>query len=188
MGKIAAKVTTISFNSVALEDEIDDWSLDIQQETPVVTALADPGPRRVAGNYDFGASISGKADFAAGQGDATLFALIGSAGVAMAIDPTGQAASADEPNYDATSVVLSSYGISGGVGQPVTYSAKLEGNSALARSLWRAKASPSSLVSGLWTITARGGPFEMRESTLIITPEGTESSSSRLARSQDRCR
>ena len=133
--KIPSKDTTLSFNSVALEDEIDDWSLDIQQETPVVTALADAGPRRVAANYDYGVNISGKADFAAGQGDATLHAMLGSAGVAMAIDPTGQTASADDPNYDATSVVLSSYGISGGVGQPVTYSAKLEGNSALARAV-----------------------------------------------------
>lgn len=135
MGKIAAKDTVISINSVALEDEIDDWSLDIQQETPVVTALADAGPRRVPANYDFGLNVSGSADFDDGQGDATLHALIGSAGVAMAVDPTGAAAAADNPNYDATSVVLSSYSISGGIGQAVKYSAKLEGNSALARAV-----------------------------------------------------
>lgn len=135
MGKIAAKESNISINSVALEGEIDDWSLDIQQQTPSVEALSDAGPRRVVGNYDFGLSISGSADFDDGQGDATLHAMIGSSGVAMAVDPTGVSAAADNPNYDAASVVLSSRTISGGVGQPVKYSAKLEGNSALARAV-----------------------------------------------------
>ena len=133
--KVPAKDTTISINSVALEDDVDQFTLDIQQETPVVTALADAGPRRVTANYDYGLDISGKADFAAGQSDATLHALIGNSGVAMAVDPTGETAGVDDPNYDSASVVLSSLRISGGVGNAVEYSARLEGNAALTRAV-----------------------------------------------------
>lgn len=133
MAKKPAKDVNISINSVALEDDIDNFTLAVQQETPVVTSFADAGPRRVVGNYDYNLDISGKPDFASGQSDATLFGLIGSSGVAMAVDPTGAAAGPNDPNYDSTSVVLESYQISGQLGGAVEYSAKLSGNAALSR-------------------------------------------------------
>ena len=135
MGKIASKDTNIAINSVNLEDDIDSFSLDISQETPTVTGFADAGPRRVVGNYDYTLGISGNNDYAASQADATLFALVGSSGVAMGVDPTGNTAGANDPNYDATSVVLASYGIAGSVGGQSTFSASLLGNSALARTV-----------------------------------------------------
>lgn len=135
MAKQPAANADISINSVALEDDIDSFTLNVSQETPVVTALGDTGPRRVTGNYDYNLDISGGADFAASQSDATLFGLIGSSGVAMAVDPTGEEAGADDPNYDATSIVLSSYQISGSVGGRVDFSASLQGNSALSRNV-----------------------------------------------------
>ncbi|MDO8704081.1 MAG: hypothetical protein Q7J84_03965 [Sulfuricaulis sp.] len=101
----------------------------------MVTSLADAGPRRVVGNYDFSLGAEGVADFASGQSDATLFGLIGSAGVAMALDPTGTSAGPNDPNYDATSIVLESYSVKGGVGAGVTFSAALQGNSALSRAV-----------------------------------------------------
>jgi hypothetical protein len=135
MAKVPAKDVNISINSVALEDDIDNFVLGIDQELPPVTALADAGPRVVTGNYDYGLDIDGAADFASGQSDGTLFALIGSAGVAMAVDPTGDAAGANDPNYDATLVCLASYKLSGAVGQRVSFAAGLKGNSALARTV-----------------------------------------------------
>jgi hypothetical protein len=135
MAKQPAKNANISINAVALEDDIDNFTLPITQELPVVTCFGDAGPRRVTGNYDYGLDISGGADFAAAQSDATLFGLLGNAGVAMAVDPTGASAGANDPNYDATSVVLESYQISGAVGGRVDFSAALKGNSALARAV-----------------------------------------------------
>lgn len=135
MAKQAARNINISINAVALEDDFDSASLSVDQETPVVTSFADAGPRRLAGNYDYTLEIAGKGDFAASQSDATLFALIGSAGVAMAFDPTGATAGANDPNYDSTSIVLSSYKISGAIGGAVEIAATMQGNAALSRAV-----------------------------------------------------
>ena len=135
MAKIVARDANISINTVALEDDIDQFTMRVTQELPVVTAFADAGPRRLTANYDHGLDISGGADFASGQSDATLFDLIGNAGVATAVDPTGASAAANDPNYDCASQVLSSYQISGGVGGRIDFSAALEGNAALTRAV-----------------------------------------------------
>jgi len=133
MAKKPAKDINFSVNSVAIEDDVNDITMNVTQETPEVTALGDTGPRRVVGNYDYNWSFSGAADFASGQSDATLFGLLGNSGVAVAFDPTGAEANTDDPNYDSTSSVLGSYSITGRVGDAVTFSAEIRGNSALAR-------------------------------------------------------
>lgn len=136
MAKVAANSTNISVNSVALEDDIDNYTLNVTTETPTTMGLSTVGPTRVLGNYDYSLDVSGAADFAASQSDATLFALItDTSGVAMAVDPTGNAAGANDPNYDATSVMASSYSISGAVGGRVDFSCTLVGNSALSRAV-----------------------------------------------------
>jgi hypothetical protein len=132
MAKQAAKNMNLTVNSVALEDDLDNISMQVTQENPVVTSFADGGPRRVAGNYDHKLSISGNADFASGQSDATLFAMLGSAGVATGFDPTGTTAGTNDPNYDSTHV-LASFTISGQVGGAVKLAAELEGTAALTR-------------------------------------------------------
>ena len=134
MGKEPAAVINISLATVALEDDINSASLNITQETPVVTGFSDAGPRRVVGNYDL--DVAGAADFVAAQSDATIFAFIGAAAAkAMAFDPTGAAAGANDPNYDAADILLQTYSISGSVGGPVTFAAKFAGNSALSRAV-----------------------------------------------------
>ena len=133
MAKKAAAVANLSINSVALESYLDSISMKVTQETANVSGLVTTGPTRVVGNYDWTESLAGHADFASGQGDATLFGLLGSSGVAAAFDPTGASAAANDPNYDGTAV-LKSYSIKAAVGAPITYSAELEGASALTRS------------------------------------------------------
>ena len=130
MAKIAAKNINVSVNSVSLEDEVSSITQNVEQETPEVAGLSSTGPERVVGNYDFSYDIDGFWDGASSQGDATLFAQIGASSVAMAFDPTGASAGSNDPNYD-SSVVLSSYSISGAVGGAVTYSATEQGASAL---------------------------------------------------------
>lgn len=134
MARIAARNLNVTLNSVAIEDELNSATQNITQELPVVTAFADAGPRVVAGNYDFTYALGGSADFAASQGDATLFAMLGSAGVSLGFDPTGQAAGSNDPNYDST-VCLASLSISFATGGAATYTANLQGNSALSRTV-----------------------------------------------------
>jgi len=136
MAKIPSKVANFSLASVALEDELDKIDLKIDQETIKVDGFSSSGPERLVGNYDYTVSLGGNADFAASQGDATIFGLVGDAnGGAMAFDPTGTTAGTDDPNYDSTAIVLKSYQISAAVGQSIKYTAELEGAAALARAV-----------------------------------------------------
>lgn len=133
MAKQASWKSNYTLNSVSIEDELTSIDLSVDQETIKVDGFSNAGPERVVGNYDWKTSLAGNFDGATGQGDATIFALLGSAGVATGFDPTGASAGASDPNYDGTQV-LKSYSIKAAVGAAVTYSAELEGNSALTRS------------------------------------------------------
>lgn len=134
MGKIPAKNINFSLGGTALEDEITSIELSATQETIKVDGLSSSGPERVVGNNDHSIKIDGNFDGASGQGDATLWGMIGDAdGAATAFDPTGQSAGTNDPNYDSQHV-LSAYSIKGAVGAAVTYSATLEGTAAMTRS------------------------------------------------------
>lgn len=132
MAKRAARDADLTINSVSFEELADEISLKVQPETPEVTCLADAGPRRVMGNYDFTMSVKGAADFASGASDATLFGMLSSSGVAVGFDPTGTAAGVSDPNYDST-MLLGSYEITAKTGAAAMYSAELRGGSALTR-------------------------------------------------------
>jgi len=137
MSKHPAKSANIMIDSVALEDDIDNFSLNITQETPVSTSFADAGPRRLVGNYDYTLDVGGSPDFTAAMSDATLFALIGhTAANPVGVDPTGAAgAGAADPHYDSADMILTSLSISGSVGGRVDFSASLAGNAAIARTV-----------------------------------------------------
>ena len=132
MAKKAAKTAKLSVNSVALEADLSGFGMNVNQETPVVTGLSDAGPRRLAANYDHDLEADGTADFSSGRTDATLFALLGSAGVATDFDPTGTAAGASNPHYT-TTVLLVSYSLRGQTGGAITFQAKMVGGAALTR-------------------------------------------------------
>lgn len=136
MGKQPASNVNIAIASVAIESEVDNFTLRVTQETPVSAGFGTAGPERKVGNYDYTLDVSGAPDFAAGAADATLFGLVGDPdGDTMAVDPTGASAGANDPNYDATLVVLGSYEISASLGGRVSFSASLLGNSALSRAV-----------------------------------------------------
>lgn len=136
MAKQPSKNLNFAYNSVALEDDLTSAGLNIDIELPAVTAFSDAGPRVVEGNYDYNVALGGAADFASGQSDAILFGRIGNGGAAFGFDPTGAAAAgASDPHFDSTSALLKSYAISAATGQAVTFTATLQGNSALARTV-----------------------------------------------------
>lgn len=134
MAKIAGRNLDVTLNSVVVEDEITTSTLNVTQESLVTTTLADAGPRLLAGNYDWNVSWNGVSDFAASQGDATIFGLVASAPVAIGWDPTGAEAGSSDPNYDG-SVILAQYSMTAAIGQPHTYSVQLDGATALTRAV-----------------------------------------------------
>jgi hypothetical protein len=136
VGKISARLANIFVATVQIDDELTGFELGIKQETPDVSALSDIGPRRVVGNYDYSFGGDGHSDFATGQGDATLFSLVGaSAAKPLAFEPTGAAVGASDPHYDSTDMLLTDYKITGKVGGSVDYSFALAGNAALTRAV-----------------------------------------------------
>lgn len=132
MAKRGSSSINFSYNSVAIEDELNSITQNITQEVAQVRGFSTTAPERVVDGYDYNYSLGGTWDGAASQGDATLFGGLGAAAAATAFDPTGATAGTDDPNYDATAV-LASYSITGSTGAPITYSATLEGSGTLTR-------------------------------------------------------
>ena len=136
MAKIAAKDSDFIWNSVALETWINDITLNVDVETPVVTGLGDAGPRRTVGNYDYNFSLAGPWDGASSALDVTLLKDILAGTVQKAqYEVTGTAAGATTPVYEsaASGAYGSRFSISSRVGEGVAYTAEIVGNSALTR-------------------------------------------------------
>lgn len=134
MAKIAAAVFDYTLNSVALEGGLKSADLGVEQEVIDVSGFQQNGKPKVVGNYDWTVSLQGNWDGASGNNDATVFGLVGNAGVTSAFDPTGAEAGTNDPNYDGT-VVLKSYKISAKLGAAVEFTAELAGSGALARAV-----------------------------------------------------
>ena len=134
MARIHGASANFTFNAVAIEDELNSIDQEVRQNTGEVTAFADTAEEHVAGKYGWSHQIAGSADFAASQGDATIFGAIAGASVAVLFDPVGggTAGAAANPVYGG-SVFVESYSISVKVGAPVTYTARLRGTGALTR-------------------------------------------------------
>ncbi|MDY6957628.1 MAG: phage tail tube protein [Halobacteriota archaeon] len=134
MARIAGNDANFSYNSVAIEDELNNIGLTVDNTLTEVTAFADTGAEFVEGLHNGKFSISGASDFAASQGDATIFGQIGSGEAAFVFQPTGNSAGANDPNYTGNALV-SSYSITCEVGGAATYSAELQVNGAVSRAV-----------------------------------------------------
>lgn len=132
MALIASRNMDLTVNSVALECYANNFEQALEQNMVDVTTFCDAGPRSLVDSYTWNAQLSGPNDFASGALDATIFGLVGNAGVAYAFQPTGGTADTNSPEYDGT-VVLQSYSIRAAVGQAITHQTRLMGNSALTR-------------------------------------------------------
>jgi hypothetical protein len=133
MARIHAKNANFSFDGVSIEDELNSIEMSVDNPLAEVTALADTGAAFVEGgapNSKF--SIGGAADFAASQGDATIFGAIGQGDQAVIFQPTGNSPNTNDPNYTAN-VLVASYKVSCDVGSGVQYSADLQVNGAVTR-------------------------------------------------------
>tara|TARA_Y100000310_G_C20199300_1_gene586117 strand:- start:183 stop:590 length:408 start_codon:yes stop_codon:yes gene_type:complete len=132
MARLAGNVANFSFNSVAIEDELNSIEMSVDVNLPEVTAFGDSAQEFVEGLYGAAFRISGSADFAASQGDATIFGQIGSGEAAFIFQPTGSAAGGSDPNYTGNALVRR-YTVRCDVGDAAKYDAELLVNGALTR-------------------------------------------------------
>ncbi|MAH46921.1 hypothetical protein CMI37_13910 [Candidatus Pacearchaeota archaeon] len=134
MARLAAKVANLSYNSVAIEDELHTIDMSVDVNLPEITAFGDSAKEFVEGLYGATFRVDGYADFAASQGDATIFGQIGSGEAAFDYDPTGTSAGASNPHYTGNALVKS-YTVRSEVGAAASYSAELVVNGALTRAV-----------------------------------------------------
>lgn len=132
MARIPGNDTNFSFDSVAIEDELNSIEMTVDNNLPEVTAFGDTAAEFVEGLYNASLTGGGAADFLASQGDATIFGQIGSGEAAFDLDPTGTAVDASHPHYTGNALVKS-YRISCEVGGAVTYGVDLQVNGAVSR-------------------------------------------------------
>lgn len=132
MARIAGKSANFSYNAVAIEDELHTIEMSVDVNVIEVTAFGDSAQEFVEGLYGATFRLDGYCDFAASQGDATIFGQIGSGEAAFVYQPTGSAAGASDPNYTGNGIVRN-YTIRSEVGGPASYSAEVVVNGALTR-------------------------------------------------------
>ena len=134
MARIAGKVANYSFNSVAIEDELHTIEMAVDVNVIEVTAFADSAQEFVEGFYGASFRLDGYCDFAASQGDATIFGQIGSGEAAFIYQPTGGAAGASSPNYTGNGIVRN-YTVRSEVGGAASYSSEIVVNGVLTRAV-----------------------------------------------------
>lgn len=132
--KKAGNVFDLVLNAVSMEEDLTGVDMNVEQEVFEVTCAGDAAETLLVGLPKHSLELSGFPDYASGRSDATLYALVGSAGVTQGFDPTGATAGPNDPNYDST-VVLANYKISAKVGSPQSMTASLRGTGALTRAV-----------------------------------------------------
>tara|TARA_R110000824_G_scaffold20903_15_gene78407 strand:+ start:436 stop:843 length:408 start_codon:yes stop_codon:yes gene_type:complete len=121
MARTHGKDADFSFDSVALEDELNSVTLNFTVPEAEVTAFADTYQNYLAGKPTATVEISGFADLAAGAGDVTFFGELGLEGEEYDFEPDGTT------GYNGFAIITA-YSITSTVGGPITYSASLRHN------------------------------------------------------------
>ena len=133
MARTHGKDADFSFDSVALEDELNSVSLNFTVPEADVTSFSDSYQNFLAGKKNVTFDVSGTLDMAATQGDATIFdhITLTSGPKTLVYDPDGAGPDTNSPEYTCTSSGLSgalvtSYSITLPVGGAATYSASFQ--------------------------------------------------------------
>lgn len=121
MARTHGKDADFVFNAVALEDELNQFSLTFSVPPGEITAFADAWQNFLAGKPTLAISAQGSYDPAASQGDATIFAALGGAALAYDAEPNGT------NGYDGYGIVTD-YSVTCPVNGPVTYTAGIRHN------------------------------------------------------------
>lgn len=121
MARTHGKAADFVLNAVALEDELNDITLNFDVPEAEITSFADTGQNFLAGKVGTKIDIAGSYDPAGAQGDATIFAALGGAAVTWDFEPDGT------NGYDGYAFPTS-YSIKCPVNGAVSYSASLRHN------------------------------------------------------------
>lgn len=116
MARSSGKDADVSFDSVALEDELNSVSLNFSVPPHEITAFADAWQNFVAGKPTLAINMAGSWDPAASQGDATIFGELGLEGEEYDVEPDGST------GYNGFAIVTS-YTIEASVTAGISYTA-----------------------------------------------------------------
>jgi predicted secreted protein len=134
MARVHGKNWHSLLNSVGIDATGQTITMNINADTSEVTAADDTSKEYVVGNYGWDISVDGAADFGTSLQDATMFAQIVTDGTeeAWVFNPDTATSATTNPQYTGN-VIATSYSITAGVGDAVTFSYSAIGNGNLAR-------------------------------------------------------
>lgn len=121
MARAHGKDADFVFNSVALEDELNQITANFSVPEADITSFADAWQNFLAGKPTVTLEMQGAADLAAAQGDATIFAALGGVGLTWDFEPDGTT------GYNGYAIITS-YQLTARVDGPITYSASMRHN------------------------------------------------------------
>jgi predicted secreted protein len=121
MARVHGKDADFSFDSVALEDELNNITANFEVPEAEITAFADAWQNFLAGKPTVSYDVAGSWDGAAGAGDITIFNELGLEGEEIDFEPDGTT------GYNGFAIVTS-YSINAPVNGPVTYTANFRHN------------------------------------------------------------
>ena len=134
MARTHGKDSNLSFNGVAIEDELSSITMNATVAEAEITAFNDTYGTFLAGKKSVSFDVAGALDMTfSGQGDATIFdhVTLTSGPKTLVYDPDGAGPDTNSPEYTCTSsgltgAICSSYTISLPVGGAATYAATFQ--------------------------------------------------------------
>ncbi len=123
----------VSINGVDLSDHVRSVTLNYGAESQDFTASGDGTRIMRAGLKNWSMDVEFNQDYAAGEVDATLFALVGAAGFTAVLRPNQAAVSTTNPSFTGTAILESYQPVGGSVGDPHTAPITLQSSGTLVR-------------------------------------------------------
>jgi len=121
MARVHGKDADFSFDSVAIEDELNTATINFEVPEADITAFADAWQNFLAGKPTATLEAAGSWDGASGAGDITIFNELGLEAEEYDFEPDGAT------GYDGFAIVTS-YSVTAPVNGPVTYTLSLRHN------------------------------------------------------------
>jgi len=123
----------LTVNAVDLSDHVRSITLNHSADSLDETAMGDTFRNRIAGLQDWSVDVEFLADFAAGEVDATLNALVGGSAITLSIKADAGAASATNPRWHGSALLESYPIVDGTVGDLATTRVRFVGAGTLTR-------------------------------------------------------
>ena len=143
MARVHGQATNLSFNGVAIEDELNSGTMNATVAEADITAFGDAYQNFLAGKKNISFDVSGSLDMDfASDGDATIFDHISliSGPKTLVFDPDGAGPDTNSPEYTCTSsgltgAICSSYTLTLDVGGVASYTASFQCSGATTRAV-----------------------------------------------------